>query len=76
MRNLSWTKVRFSRRWLGMPLVLLLGLVVTMGCVTVVTPLKPGTGTPLESPDHGYVLGECTFNGMESLKPWDSFPSI
>lgn len=57
MRNLSWAKVRFSRRWLGMPLIFLLGLVVTMGCVTVVTPLKPGTEAPLEAPDHGYVLG-------------------
>ncbi|BFU89223.1 MAG: hypothetical protein NTAFB01_04100 [Nitrospira sp.] len=57
MKNLSLTKVRFSRRWLGMPLIFLLSLVATMGCVTVVTPLKPGTGTSLEAPDHGYVLG-------------------
>lgn len=36
MKNLSLTNVRFSRRWLGMPLIFLLGLVVTMGCATVV----------------------------------------
>ncbi|HEU5409077.1 MAG TPA: hypothetical protein VFU48_15005, partial [Nitrospira sp.] len=56
-KNLSLTNVRSPRRRLGMPLIFLLGLVVTMGCAPVVTPLKPGKVTSLEVPDHGYVLG-------------------
>lgn len=69
MKNLSLTNVRFSRRWLDMPLIFLLGLVVTMGCVTVVTPLKPGTVTSLEAPDRGYVLGRVhlQWNGKTQI---------
>jgi len=61
VKNLSLMNVRFSRRWLGMPLIFLLSLIITIGCTTVVTPLKPGAvtslETPEETPDHGYVRG-------------------
>lgn len=57
MKNLSLADVRSPRRWIGMPLIFLLSLIVTIGCTTVVTPLKPGAVTSLEAPDHGYVLG-------------------
>lgn len=58
MKNLSRMNARSSQGWLGRSLTfLLLGLVVTMGCTSVVTPLKPDDVTSLEKPDQGYVLG-------------------
>lgn len=45
-----------------------------MGCTTVVTPLKPGAGTSLEAPDHGYVLGRVHLQWNGKTQTAGKFP--
>jgi len=72
MKTLSRLKVLSSRPGRSLAF-LLVGLVATMGCTTVVTPLKPGA-TSLEGPDHGYVLGRVHLQWNGKAQAVGQFP--
>ena len=74
MNNLSMTSVRSSRGWLGVFLIVLLSFVITMGCATVVTPLKPGAEISQDGSDHGYVLGRMHLQWNGKTQAVGQFP--
>ncbi|WHZ27373.1 MAG: hypothetical protein OJF51_002170 [Nitrospira sp.] len=70
MEGPSPRNVRFYPGWLGSLFIFLpLTLTVTMGCATVITPLKPSAVTSVEAPDYGYVLGRVNleWNGATQV---------
>ena len=75
MKDLSPMNVRSCRGQLGRYFTLvLLGLVVMTGCVTVVTPLKPGAGISQEGSDDGYVLGRIHLQWNGKTQAVGQFP--
>ena len=75
MKDLSAMNVRSCRGQLGRYFTLvLLGLFVMTGCVTVVTPLKPGAGISQEGSDHGYVLGRMHLQWNGKTQAVGQFP--
>lgn len=75
MKNLLLMSVQSTRGWSGKFFTfVLLGLVVLMGCTTVVTPLKPGAVASLEEPDHGYVLGRVHLQWNGKTQAVGQFP--
>lgn len=75
MKDLSAMNVRSCRGQLGRYFTLvLLGLFVMTGCVTVVTPLKPGAGISQEESDHGYVLGRMHLQWNGKTQAVGQFP--
>ncbi|MDK2741319.1 MAG: hypothetical protein NDI90_00255 [Nitrospira sp. BO4] len=70
-----WAYVRSSPGWLRKSVTfLLLGPILTMGCATMVTPLKPGAATSVEGPNHGYVVGRVHLQWNGKTQAVGQFP--